>query len=86
MNRFFRWKVTKETGIAFVAGAVMIALSLLMLPFGGDSMRDTIVSFVLRDVCMIFGLGVVFVTVLHDKICPDLWSEWGFRRRSGSSA
>ncbi|MBO4496514.1 MAG: CPBP family intramembrane metalloprotease [Clostridiales bacterium] len=81
MNRFFRWKVTKETGIAFAAGLAMIALSLLMLPFGGTSMRDTIVSFVLRDVCMIFGLGVVFVTVLHDKICPDLWSEMGLSKK-----
>ena len=50
MRKLFRFNVTKDTGIAAVAGIVMIALSFLMLPFGGDSVRDTVVSFVLRDV------------------------------------
>ncbi len=63
MNKFFRINFTKETAVAFYAGAGMIFLSLLMLLFGGDSFFDKAMSFVLRDLFMIFGLGVVFVSL-----------------------
>ena len=63
MNKFFRFNFTKETAVAFYAGAGMIFLSLLMLLFGGDSFFDKAMSFVLRDLFMIFGLGVVFVSL-----------------------
>ena len=63
MNKFFRFNFIKETAIAFYAGAGMIFLSLLMLLFGGDSFFDKAMSFVLRDLFMIFGLGVVFVSL-----------------------
>ena len=62
MKNLFRFNFTKETAVAFAAGAVMITLSLLMLPFMGASLFDKIASFVLRDLLMIFGLGVVFVS------------------------
>ena len=63
MNRFFRFNFTKDTAVAFVAGAVMILLSLIMLLFGGDSLIDKAMSFILRDLLMIFGLGIVFISL-----------------------
>ena len=67
MKNLFRFNFTKETAVAFAAGAVMIALSLLMLPFMGASLFDKIDSFVLRDLLMIFGLGVVFVSLYVER-------------------
>ncbi len=67
MNKFFRFNFTKETAVAFYAGVGMIFLSLLMLLFGGDSFFDKAMSFVLRDLFMIFGLGVVFVSLYVGK-------------------
>ena len=67
MNKFFRFNFTKETAVAFGAGAVMIFLSLIMLFFGGDSILDKAMSFILRDLLMIFGLGIVFVSLYVRK-------------------
>ena len=67
MKNFFRFNFTKDTAVAFAAGAAMLALSLLMLPFAGDSLADKIISFVLRDFLMIFGLGVVFVSLYVER-------------------
>ncbi len=67
MNKLFRFNFTKETAVAFYAGAGMIFLSLIMLLFGGDSFFDKAMSFVLRDLLMIFGLGVVFVSLYVGK-------------------
>ena len=67
MNKFFRFNFIKETAVAFYAGAGMIFLSLLMLLFGGDSFFDKAMSFILRDLFMIFGLGVVFVSLYVGK-------------------
>jgi hypothetical protein len=64
MNRFFRFNFTKDTAIAFGAGAVMILLSLIMLLFSGDTLLDKAMSFILRDLLMIFGLGIVFFFAL----------------------
>lgn len=63
MNRFVRFNFTKDTAVAFGAGAVMISLSLIMLFFSGDSFFDKAMSFILRDLLMIFGLGIVFVSL-----------------------
>ena len=63
MNNFFRFNFTKDTTVAFGAGAAMIFLSLIMLLFGGDSLIDKAMSFILRDLLMIFGLGIVFVSL-----------------------
>ena len=62
MNKLFRFNFTKDTAVAFYAGAGMIFLSLIMLLFGGDSFFDKAMSFILRDLLMIFGLGIVFVS------------------------
>ena len=81
MKKLFRFNLTKDIGIAVVAGLVMIALSLLMIPFGGDSIRDTVILFVLRDVLMIFGLGVVFVSLYVEKKGKEAVEELGFTKR-----
>ncbi len=73
--------MTRDTGIAVIAGFAMIALSLLMLPFSGDSTRDTVVSFLIRDVLMIFGLGIVFVTIYVSRKGKETLADMGFSRR-----
>lgn len=40
MNKLFRFNVTKDTGNAAIAGLTMIVFSLLMIPFGSDSVMD----------------------------------------------
>jgi hypothetical protein len=67
MNRFFRFNFTKDTAVAFGAGAVMIFLSLIMIFFSGNSLLDKAMSFILRDLLMIFGLGIVFVSLYVRK-------------------
>lgn len=81
MKNLFKFKVTKDTGIATVTGLIMIALSLLMIPFGGDSIRDMVISFVLRDILMIFGLGVVFVSLYVEKKGRSVLADLGFTKR-----
>lgn len=81
MNKLFRFNVNKETLMSMSMGLVMIALSFLMIPFGGDSVRDTVISFVLRDLLMIFGLGVVFVSFYVGKNGTKVLEELGFTRR-----
>ncbi|MBR3341883.1 MAG: hypothetical protein IKG30_09700 [Clostridiales bacterium] len=81
MKNLFKFQVTKDTGIAAVAGFAMVALSLMMLPFGGDSVRDTVISFILRDLLMIFGLGIVFVSLYVEKKGRGVLEELGFTKR-----
>ena len=81
MKNLFRFNVTKDTGIAAIAGLLMICLSFLMIPFVGDSVRDTVISFILRDVLMIFGMGVVFVSLYVEKKGGDTLAELGFTKR-----
>ena len=86
MSRLFRFNFTKETVVSFGAGAVMIALSLLMLLFCGDSSFDIAMSFVLRDLLMIFGLGVVFVSLYACRGEKSVLCEIGFTgRKTGLS-
>lgn len=80
MKKLFKFNVTKETGLAFLMGFLMIALSLMMIPFGGDSFRDTLISFILRDFLMIFGLGVVFVSLYAEKK-ENVLEDLGFSNR-----
>ncbi len=80
MNKLFRFNVTKDTGNAAIAGLTMIVLSLLMIPFGSDSVMDTVISFILRDVLMIFGLGVVFVTIYVERKGKEAARELGFTK------
>ncbi len=81
MNKLFRFNFTKETAVALAAGTVMVALSLLMLPFSGSSFLDKAMSFVLRDLLMIFGLGVVFVSLYAGKDSKSALKEIGFSGR-----
>ncbi|MBO4678163.1 MAG: CPBP family intramembrane metalloprotease, partial [Lachnospiraceae bacterium] len=77
----FKLNVSKKTGIAALTGLIMIALSLLMIPFDGDSVLNLIVSFILRDVFMIFGLGVVFVSLYSEKMGDGFLKDLGFTKR-----
>ena len=81
VKNLFKMNLTKDTLIAALAGFVMIGLSLLMLPFSGESVFDTVVSFLIRDVLMIFGLGIVFVSLYADKKGNDILSDIGFTKR-----
>nr|MCR5062126.1 hypothetical protein [Treponema sp.] len=80
MHNLFKFNFTRQTAVALIAGFMMIALSLLMLPFGSNSAFDTIISFILRDVLMIFGLGVVFVSLYTEKH-DDARQSIGFTNR-----
>ena len=80
IKSLFRFNVTKETGLAVLMGLLMIALSFLMIPFSGDSLRDTFISFILRDFLMFFGLGVVFVSLYSEKK-ENVSEDLGFNKR-----
>lgn len=80
MNKFLRFEITRDTLIAIGAGLGMIVLSLLMIPFSGNSYIDTAVSLFLRDIVMIFGLGVVFVSLYVDKREKEILSDMGFSK------
>ena len=81
MKNLFKLEVSKDTGIAALAGLAMIILSLLMIPFGGTSFFDSFISFILRDVLMIFGLGIVFVYMYVEKEGKDVIKDIGFTSR-----
>lgn len=81
INHLFKFNVSKETGLAALAGLIMISLSLLMIPFGGNTIRDLTISFILRDLLMIFGLGVVFVSLYVEKKGNEVIEDLGFTKQ-----
>lgn len=81
LKQLFKYNVTKETGMAALAGLITISLSLLMLPFGGNTIIEVIISFILRDILMIFGLGVVFVSLYVEKKGNEVIEDLGFTKR-----
>lgn len=81
MNRLFRFNFTRETLVAFAAGLCMVALSGLMLLFTGDSYVDKAMSVILRDFLMIFGLGIVFVSLYAGRKGASVLKEIGFSGR-----
>ncbi|OUM59865.1 hypothetical protein PIROE2DRAFT_14497 [Piromyces sp. E2] len=80
MKPLFKFNLTHDTFVAVLAGISMIVLSLLMIPFSGESILDNIVSFMLRDVMMIFGLGIVFISFFVDRKKKEVLSDIGFSR------
>lgn len=80
MKNLVRFQVTKDTWITFAAGAAMIVLSLLMLPFQEDTVVNSWICVVLRDVLMIFGLGICFVSLYGQKAGKEFYQELGFRK------
>lgn len=78
MNKLFRFNFTKETLVAIGAGLCMVALSGLMLLFSGDSFIDKVMSVILRDFLMIFGLGIVFVSLYAGRNKASVLKEIGF--------
>ena len=81
MKELFRMKPSKDTLTALAAGSAMIALSLLMIPFSGGAKLEAVMSFLIRDVLMIFGLGVVFITRYTDKKGRQVLADMGFTKR-----
>lgn len=81
INQLFKFNVSKETSMAALAGLVMISLSLLMIPFRGNTIRDLTISFILRDLLMIFGLGVVFVSLYVEKKGNEVIEDLGFTKQ-----
>lgn len=81
MKNLFRMKFTKDTLIAVIAGVSMILLSLLMIPFSGNSFGEVVISFILRDILMIFGLGVVFISMYIDKKGKEVLIDIGFSKK-----
>lgn len=51
---------TKDTGVAFLAGIAMILASFALYLFYGESIKDEIVFFVIKDIVMMVGIGFIF--------------------------
>ncbi|MEW6041397.1 MAG: CPBP family glutamic-type intramembrane protease [Elusimicrobiota bacterium] len=54
----FRWQPTKDTAIAFILGCLVIIASLGLFLFSGSTTADRIGFFVLKDIIMMFALGL----------------------------
>jgi len=78
MKNLFKWKCTKQTVLALGVGIIMILLSLSMIPFKKEGISNKVVCFILRDVCMIFGLGICFVSAYCKKY--NAWKELGITK------
>lgn len=81
MKNLFRWNITKDTYLTLLLGVTMIGLSLAMLPFDGESVLDTFMSVLFRDVLMIFGLGVCCVTLYCRKRGDGAWADLGIKKK-----
>lgn len=77
MKKLYCWNITKDTYITILLGFVMLGVSVAMLPFSSNGVLDTVMSFILRDALMIFGLGVVSVTLYCRNKGKESWEELG---------
>ena len=80
MKPLFKFNLTHDTYVAGFAGISMIVISLLMIPFSGESILHKIGSFFLRDIMMIFGLGIVFVSLFVERKGKEVLSDMGFSK------
>ncbi|MFZ5933090.1 MAG: methyltransferase domain-containing protein [Patescibacteria group bacterium] len=55
----FGWQPTKDTVIAFILGCLVVVASLGLFLFSGSTPADRIGFFVLKDIIMMFALGLV---------------------------
>lgn len=66
-----KFKLTKDTGIALLAGLAVVLTSCGLFLFPGDSIMDRIVFFVLKDIVMMSGIGFVlplyYVLVIKEE-------------------
>jgi membrane protease YdiL (CAAX protease family) len=76
LAELFRWKPTKETLIAFSAGALCIGLSAAGLPFNGLAW----LKIAIRDVGQVFLLGILFPLIYIQRTRND-WDSFGFSFR-----
>lgn len=77
----FRCQPTKDTAIAFILGFLVIATSLGLFFFSGDTITDKIGFFILRDLVMIFGLGFAFPLYYVLIVRKESVSEFGITRQ-----
>jgi len=76
-----RCQPTKDTAIAFILGFLVIATSLGLFFFSGDTTTDKTGIFVLRDFIMIFGLGFAFPLYYVLIVRKESVSEFGITRQ-----
>ncbi len=75
-TKWFAFNVEKETWLAIIMGFVVIGLSLLMKV---DFKNDILIGgFLIRDLLMIFGVGVAFVILRISKI--GNFKEFGIKK------
>lgn len=75
-TKWFTFNPEKETFIAIIVGLIVIGLSLLM---NADFKHDVLIgAFLIRDLMMIFGIGVAFVIIRINKI--GNFKEFGIKK------
>jgi len=72
--KLFRWKPSRETLVALVAGVVVVGLSAAMLPF---YRHWHWVSIAIRDIGQTFLVGIMFPLTYIERSGKD-WAEFGF--------
>ena len=77
----FNFHPTKDTGIAFLLGFLVIATSLGLFLFPGDTTINKIGVFILRDIVMIFSLGFAFPLYFVLIIRKGNFSEFGITQK-----
>lgn len=75
----FKWNWTKETNKSILMGGLMILLSLAMIPFKEETFLNNVIKFILRDLLMIFELGISFVTFYCNKY--KCWEKLGITNK-----
>lgn len=61
IKKIIKFNPTKDTLVAFLSGAIVIILSLLMNVFKGENVFNDLVTVFLRDILVIFIVGFCFV-------------------------
>lgn len=61
IKKIIKFNPTKDTLVAFLSGAIVIILSLLMNVFKGENVFNDLVTVFLRDILIIFIVGFCFV-------------------------
>jgi len=72
--KYFRWHLTRETLVAFIAGIVVVVLSAAMLTFNS---HWPWVSIAIRDVGQILLVGILFPLIYIQRSGKG-WAEFGF--------
>lgn len=77
-----RWKLTKDTAIAFILGSLVIISSIVLLLFAADTIANRIGFFIVRDIIMVFVLGYAFPLYYTKIIKNEAFSELGIKKEN----